>query len=129
MHCCGNVDWSMVLKTGTDILSFDAYNFAESLTRHPDPIKDFITKGGAIAWGIVPNEDEKLGGETAASLKDRLEEAMAPFTRNEGLRFRTLVEQSLLTPSCSLAGMSGEGSVRALELLADVSGKMRSRYL
>ena len=129
VHCCGNTDWSLLLKTNTDILSFDAYNFAESLSLYPAEVRKFLGRNGVIAWGIVPNEAEALAGETVASLKDRLEEAMAPFTRN-GVRFKQLVEQVLLTPSCTLTSLGSEEAVgRALELLAELSTTIRGRYL
>jgi len=129
VHCCGNTDWSILLETSTDILSFDTYNFAESLSLYPTEVKKFLDRKGAIAWGIVPNEAEALAGETVASLKDRLEEAMAPFTRN-GFRFKQLVEQGLLTPSCTLTSLASEEAAgRALELLAELSTAIRSRYL
>jgi hypothetical protein len=128
VHCCGNTDWSVLLDTSIDILNFDTYNYAESLTLYPAEVKKFIDRGGVIAWGIVANDEEPLSGETVPSLKDRLEEAMAPFTRN-GLKFDQLVKQSLLTPSCSLASMSVDAAGRALELLADLSDNMRRRYL
>jgi methionine synthase II (cobalamin-independent) len=128
LHCCGNTDWSVLLKTGLDILNFDAYNYAESVGLYPDEIKSFLARGGCIAWGIVPNEEGPVGQEAIASLRDRLEEAMAPFTR-DGVRFRDLAAQSLLTPSCTLASLSEEGSERALELLTGLSEEMRKRYI
>jgi hypothetical protein len=128
IHCCGNTDWSVILDTSIDILNFDAYKYAESLTLYPAEVKKFIRKGGVIAWGIIANEEEPLAGETVASLKDRLEEAIAPFTRN-GLNFNQIIKQSLLTPGCSLASMSVDATGRAMELLADLSDTMRRRYL
>lgn len=128
VHCCGNADWSMMLDTSIDIISFDTYNYAESLTLYQEEVKSFIAKGGAIAWGIVINEEKALAGETVASLKDRLEEAIAPFTRN-GPNFKTFIQQSLVTPSCSLASMSVDGAGKALELLTGLSDRIRSRYL
>ncbi len=128
LHCCGNTDWPVLLKTSLDILSFDAYNYAESLSLYPAEIKKFLGRGGAIAWGIVPNEAESLLRESVASLNDRLEAAMAPFARN-GLPFKDLVAQSLLTPSCGLASLSEEAAEKALELLAGLSKKIRQRYL
>jgi len=128
VHCCGNTDWSVLLDTSIDILNFDAYNYAKSLTLYPAEVKKLLDRNGTIAWGIVPNAAESLAVETVASLKDRLEEAMAPFTRN-GIRFRQLVEQGLLTPSCTLAGISEEASAQALELLTELSSVMRKRYL
>jgi hypothetical protein len=127
VHCCGSTDWSLLLKSSTDILSFDTYNYADSLSCYPAEVKAFIERGGSIAWGIVPNEEEVLAGESVASLHDRLGEAMAPFTR-EGVPFKRLVAQGLLTPSCTLASLSPEAGVRALELLAELSAKVRSKY-
>jgi hypothetical protein len=68
-----------------------------------------------------------LAGESVASLYDRLGEAMAPFTR-EGIPFKQLVAQSLLTPSCTLASLSPEAAIHALESLDELSAKMRSKY-
>jgi len=129
IHCCGNTDWSVLLDTSVDILSFDAYNFAQSLSLYPAEVKKFLDRKGTIAWGIVPNDEEPLTKESAASLKDRLEEAMAPFTRG-GIPFKQLIRQGLLTPSCGLASLATEeAAARALELLAELSAKIRKRYM
>jgi len=128
VHCCGNTDWSVILESNVDIISFDAYNYAQSLSLYPDAVKKLLDRGGTVAWGIVPNEEEALNRESAASLKDRLEEAMAPFTRN-GVPFRQLLAQGLLTPSCGLASIATEeAAVRALELLTELSDQIRMRY-
>jgi methionine synthase II (cobalamin-independent) len=127
IHCCGNTDWSVILKTKLDILSFDAYNYAESISLYPEEIKKFLGRGGAIAWGIVPNSTEPVSKESVASLKDRLEEAMAPFTRH-GIPFKDIVRQALLTPSCTLIPLGEEGSASALELLTELSAEMRRKH-
>ncbi|OGO30547.1 MAG: methionine synthase [Chloroflexi bacterium RBG_16_56_11] len=126
-HCCGNTDWSVLLKTNLDILNFDAYSYAESVSLYPEEIKRFLARGGCIAWGIVPNDAESIGREMVASLKDRLEEAMAPFTRH-GVRFRDLAAQSLITPRCGLDGLTEDGAEKVLELLTGLSGEMRRKY-
>ena len=128
IHCCGNTDWSVLLATSVNILNFDAYNFAESLSLYPKEVKRFLDRDGAIAWGIVPNQTETLGKETVASLKDRLEEAMSPFTRH-GIPFKQLVEQGLLTPCCSLATLTEEGAGQALDMLTGLSAAIRKRYV
>ena len=127
LHCCGNTNWPVLLSMPIDILSFDAYNYASSLSAYPNEVKSFLERGGAIAWGIVPNDEEALAKESVASLHDRLGEAMAPFTR-DGLSFNQVVEQGLLTPSCGLAGLSPEAANQTLELLADLSQYLRKRY-
>ncbi len=129
VHCCGNTDWSVLLGTSADIISFDTYNYAQSLSLYPAEVKKFLDRGGTIAWGIIPNDEQSLAKESAASLNDRLEEAMAPFTR-KGTRFKQLIEQGLLTPSCGLGSMATEEAAsRVLELLAELSIRIRKRYM
>ena len=128
VHCCGSTDWSLLLKTSTDILSFDAYNYADSLSCYPAEVKAFLERGGSIAWGIVPNDEETLAKESLASLYDRLGEAMAPFTRDD-IPFKQLAAQSLLTPSCGLASVSPEAATQALEFLAELSARIKGKYL
>ena len=127
IHCCGNTDWSVILGTTTDILSFDAYNYASSLSTYPDEVKSFLARGGTIAWGIVPNDEEALAKESLSSLYDRLGEAMAPFTRN-GIKFRQIITNGLITPSCGLASLSPEATCQALELVAKLSENIRKKY-
>ncbi|MBM3167248.1 MAG: methionine synthase [Chloroflexi bacterium] len=127
VHCCGTTNWSLLLKTSADVLSFDAYNYADSFSCYPSEVKAFLERGASIAWGIVPNDEDALARETVASLNDRLGEAMAPFTHG-GITFKQLVSQSLLTPSCGLGTLSPDAAVQVLQLLSELSGKVRSRY-
>ena len=128
VHCCGNTDWTILMETSVDIISFDAYNYARSLSLYPAEVGSFLERGGAIAWGIVPNDAESLAKETAASLKDRLEDAMASFIRG-GISFKQLIRQGLLTPSCTLTPLSKEAAGHALEMLVELSTTIRKRYL
>jgi methionine synthase II (cobalamin-independent) len=127
LHCCGNTNWSVLLDTKIDILSFDAYYYASSLSTHSDKVKSFLERGGSIAWGIVPNEEEALTKESLSGLRDRLEEAMAPFTK-DGVKFRQLIAQGLITPSCGLKSLSPEAASQALELTTKLSQDLRNRY-
>lgn len=129
VHCCGNTDWSVLLATDTNILSFDAYNYAASLALYPNDVKGFLTRRGAIAWGIVPNTASEVQSETVSSLQDRLEEAMAPFTRGNGIHMVDVVTQSLITPSCGMAGLPEEAVPTCFDLLTQLSSKMRETYL
>jgi len=128
LHCCGNSNWSVLLDTKIDILSFDAYNYVSSLSTHSDKVKSFLERGGNIAWGIIPNDEEALAKESLSSLRDRLEESMALFTR-DGVGFKQIIAQGLITPSCGLASLSLEAANQALELTAKLSHDLRSRYV
>jgi hypothetical protein len=127
IHCCGSTDWSILLDSSTDILSFDAYNYADSLATYTQNVESFIKRGGTIAWGIVPNDEDGLAGESLSGLIDRLGEAMAPYTFS-GVSFKELVAHSIITPSCSLSSLSADATIRVMELLAGLSEKMRGKY-
>ena len=127
LHCCGNTDWSVVLQTSLDILSFDAYNYAETIALYPNEAKNFLNRGGVIAWGIVPNDEQALKKETEASIGDRLDEAMRLLSK-KGISYDTIKSQCLITPSCGLGSISTEAATRALELTAAVSADFRKRH-
>ncbi len=128
VHCCGNTDWSLLLETSIDILNFDAYNFAESVSLYPEAIAAFLDRGGIMAWGIVPNEAKALESETAESLASRLEQAMSLLVR-KGISQELLIKRCLITPSCGLGGLRVEQADRALEMGASLSELVRGRYL
>ncbi|MCL0059945.1 methionine synthase [Dehalococcoidia bacterium] len=124
IHCCGNADWPVLMNTTIDILSFDAYNYGESLTLYPAEIKAFLDRGGVLSWGIVPSDEAMLSGETASKLLGHLEKLMGLLSDN-GIDYDRLLEQSLITPSCGLASISPRSAERALELTAEVSREFR----
>lgn len=96
IHCCGNTDWSVLLSTHLDILSFDAYGYLETLSLYPKDLKAFLERGGILAWGIVPTSEEVLK-EEAESLVKRFKEGVEVLSK-KGMD-RTLLERAILTPS------------------------------
>ncbi|MDD4794410.1 MAG: methionine synthase [Dehalococcoidales bacterium] len=128
IHCCGNTDWGLILSTNLDILSLDAYQYGDTLSLYPEAVKAFLARGGGVAWGIVPNSEPEIIKETPASLKDRLEETMAPLAR-AGIDFKLLAARSMLTPSCSLSALSEESAEHTLVLLNELSDLMKARHL
>jgi methionine synthase II (cobalamin-independent) len=126
IHCCGNTDWSVVLGTSLDILSFDAYNYGETLSLYPDEVARFLARGGVVAWGIVPNSEQALSAESASSLLDRLTDTM-DLLANKGVDGHLIRSRCLITPSCGLDSLSLESAARALELTAAVSARYRER--
>ena len=126
IHCCGNTDWSLLLSTPLDILSFDAYNYGETLTLYPKDVERFLGRGGIIAWGIVPNDETSLAEETPSSLVERLE-GLFEALLSKGLTYDKLISCCLITPSCALASLSAEAAARVLELTAEVSIELRKK--
>jgi len=127
IHCCGNTDWSLVLSTSVDVVSFDAFHYGETLVLYADDVRDFVNRGGIIAWGIVPNTIEALQAEDVSSLTEALLRLVHRL-KEKGVPLDSLVSRSLITPSCGLSGLPESGAERALCLLAGVSEEMRKRF-
>ncbi len=127
LHCCGNTDWPLVLSTGIDILSFDAYNYAHTVSLFPREVSSFLERGGVIAWGLIPNMEEQIAKETVGTLLDRFEGYMDMLFR-KGMDLDLLLESSLITPQCGLGGLEEEKAERVLELLNGTVEAIRQRY-
>ena len=127
-HCCGNTDWSILLSTSAEIISFDTYQYAQAFALYAADVRAFLSRGGIIAWGIVPADNEQvLMSETAESLIARLHEAMNLLVR-KGISFGDLISSSLITPSCGLRTLSEAAARRAFELTVEVSETMKEEY-
>lgn len=127
VHCCGNTDWSILLSTSVDILSIDAYAYAESLALYPAEVQAFLERGGIIAWGIVP-ANEQAATETVESLVGRLDSAIDLLVE-KGVSRDLLLQAGLVTPSDGTGTLSEELSDRVFYLTAGVSFAMRERYV
>jgi len=127
VHCCGNTDWSLLLRTSVDILNLDAYEYAEALSLYPQELSAFLERGGIIAWGIAP-AGEKAESETVESLVDRLESVLERLV-SKGVPRERLLQAGLITPSCGVGSLSPELAERVYALTAGVSAEMRRRYV
>jgi len=123
IHCCGNADWPMIFRTKVDIVNFDAFGYMEKVLLYPAEIKTFISRGSALAWGIVPTA-AFTGTETADALIARIETGMQRL-ESAGIDRKTLLRQSLLTPSCGMGSLTPEKTEAILKLLREVSDKMQ----
>ncbi len=123
IHCCGNTDWSMIMDSGVDIINFDAFSFQESLFLYPDHLKRFISKGGTIAWGIVPTGDSS-GKADIDKLYERLVSGLNRLI-NLGLNKELVYAASILTPACGMGMMTEKATEEVLDLLSKLSKRMR----
>ena len=126
VHCCGNTDWSLLLSTSVDILSFDAYEYAANLALYPEDIAAFLKRGGSLAWGITPKTTDAYD-ETVDSLVQRLEAAVDALVQ-KGLHCDDILQTSLISPSCGLGSLDEDLAEHVLRLTADVSTAMQERY-
>lgn len=123
VHCCGNTDWSLLLETPLDILSFDSYGYFDHLLLYEKALAAFFHRGGYLAWGLVPT-GEDLARETEDSLWQRFTSQVERLV-GMGLGVPEVLKHSLLTPACGLGYLSPEAATRALTLLSALSGRGR----
>jgi methionine synthase II (cobalamin-independent) len=126
VHCCGNTDWSILLSTSVDILSIDAYGYAEALALYPEEVGAFLERGGLIAWGVVPASD-KVMEETVDGLVDRLHDALGLFTA-KGLHQDDLLASALIMPACGCGSLAEDTAERVLALTGEVARALQERY-
>jgi methionine synthase II (cobalamin-independent) len=119
IHCCGNTDWSMIIEAGPDIVGFDAFGYMDYFFLYPDEISDFLVRGGAIAWGIVPTMGF-TGKESVEGLYSRLRDGLDRVAE-WGMDPEVLSGRSLLTPACGMGTMEEPSAERALDLLYSLS--------
>ena len=128
IHVCANADWSLILESDADIISFDAYSFFDKLMLYPVHVKQFIESGGILAWGIVPtlNSDD-IEEATVESLVTRWE---AQSTALEALGFdkTAILAQTFITPACGTGSLPLDLANKVLFLTRQVSDTLRQKY-
>ncbi len=118
VHCCGNTDWGMLLESSMRIINFDAVDYMETMALYAAQLRDFLTKGGVLAWGAVPN-DLRIDKETASDVKSRLKYGLG-YLKNAGLDPALLIERMLITPACGCAGLPDGLAAKAYAVLSDL---------
>lgn len=121
VHCCGNMDWSLLAATSIDIIAFDAYVYGDKVALYPQAIKSFLEKGGYLAWGIVPtgNPDD-IQRETYQSLKKKVDELIELYEK-KGIPADLLNHGMIFTPSCGLGTVTSQNTEKVLQLLSQMT--------
>ena len=122
VHCCANTDWSILMRTGVDILSFDAFGYAKNLLLYAENLREFFRRGGFLAWGITPSTDD-IDNQDFKTLWPRL---IASWGRLEELGFsrRQLVKRALITPSCGMGTVTPAQCEKILRVNREISEKV-----
>jgi hypothetical protein len=125
IHVCANADWSLLLESSTDVVSFDAYAYFDKFALYPEQIRRFLERGGILAWGIVPTLNaEDIDNETAESLTAGWWEKVKKLERM-GIESARIQSQALISPSCGTGSLSLLHAKRVLALTRSVSQSIR----
>ena len=129
VHICANGDWGPALTSDTDIISFDAYAYFDNFILYHDPLCDFLSRGGMLAWGIVPTGDPlAIAEESAGSLFGKWLvqlERLAAF----GFSKQQLMAQTFIAPSCGTGSLSIELAEKVLAMTDELSQMARAHLM
>jgi len=117
IHCCGNMDWSLLTRSSIDIISFDAYSFGDKVALYAPEINAFLLKGGWLAWGLVPTGSPDLAQKENATQLMKKRDDFAALLVQKGIARDRLMNQMMLTPSCGMGTLPMSSAERVLELL------------
>jgi methionine synthase II (cobalamin-independent) len=127
IHVCANTDWSMILGTRIDIVNFDTYSYFDRFLLYGAQIKQFIGRGGIIAWGLIPTGSaEALDAATTENLVHLWEDQCRQLAAL-GIDRERLLSQSLISPSCGVGSLDLVQAQKVLTLTREVSNRIRSR--
>ncbi|MCU0652513.1 MAG: methionine synthase [Candidatus Omnitrophica bacterium] len=124
VHCCGNTDWSMLASIPSiDIINFDAFAFQDKFLLYASDLGQFLKRGGAICWGIVPTQ-EFSGEETPQLLYKKIQEGIKGLAK-KGVDEELAWENLLLAPACGLGSLDPLKAEKILRLLSETSALIR----
>ncbi len=127
IHCCANIDWTLLIDSNVDVINFDAYQHSDKIALYHEEFQAFLERGGMLAWGIVPVTNELIAKESIQTLVERLEQGISLLVRN-GVDEGLLVSSSWLMPSCDTVMMTPENSDLAFNMTKEISDIMRGKY-
>ncbi|OGW37529.1 MAG: hypothetical protein A2Y97_09375 [Nitrospirae bacterium RBG_13_39_12] len=117
IHCCSKADWPLVINSGVKIISFDAYDYIDSIAMYPEEFTGFLKNDGYLAWGIVPTTDS-IREENSDSIKRRFDISMEKLSKS--VPQSLLQSRILLTPSCGTGSRSVEETVKVFKILVEL---------
>lgn len=122
IHCCSKADWPLVINSGVSIISFDAYDYIETISLYPAEFTAFLKNGGYLAWGIVPTT-ESIREENAGSINGRLNSGIERLSGS--VPKDLLLSQILLTPSCGTGSRSVEEAEKVFKTLVELKKMLK----
>ncbi len=125
IHCCGKADWPLVIKSDVRIISFDAYEYIETISMYPVEFTGFLKGGGYLAWGIIPTTDSIIE-EDPDLLKRRFDNSMEKLSKS--IPATHLLSQILLTPSCGTGSRSVEETLKVFRFLVGLRESLKGIF-
>lgn len=124
IHCCSKADWPLVISSNVSIISFDAYDYVETISLYPAEFTEFLKNGGYLAWGIVPTT-EAIQDEDLESVKQRFERGLELLSKS--VPADLLLSQILLTPSCGTGSRNLGETEKIFRIVSELGNSLKGR--
>lgn len=128
VHICANGDWSPVLESAADIISFDAYFYFDNFILYKEMLTRYLQRGGILAWGIVPTSDpeilERIDSAELFTLLQTQVNTIAAF----GFSTHQILSQTLIAPSCGTGSLPYDLAKKVISLTTEVSALAKGLF-
>lgn len=128
IHCCGKCDWTVPIDSGVDIINLDAFTFAQNLSIFYKEVAQFLSRGGKIAWGVVPTLDKDALDRSNLNLILSKFEIAINYLTKKGIDEKLIIDNSMITPSCGAGALTVELAEKAMILTKQVSDILKEKY-
>jgi methionine synthase II (cobalamin-independent) len=111
------------METKVDVISFDAYDYGETIGLYQKNLKKFLDRGGILSFGIVPASN-KINQEGEESIKKKLNNLLNSLLK-KGFAKEKLTKNCLITPSCGLGNLKEDVAKKILNSTKELSNELK----
>jgi hypothetical protein len=124
IHCCSKADWPLVISSNVSIISFDAYDYVETISLYPSEFTAFLKNGGYLAWGIVPTT-EAIQDENTESIRTKFGHRIDLLSKS--IPSELLLSRILLTPSCGTGARNLDETEKIFRIVSELGNSLKGR--
>ena len=128
IHCCGKCDWIIPIKAGVDIITLDAYAYAQNFSLFNNYLTEYFKQGRKIAWGVIPTLNADLLEKADLDKMVKVFEKAVKYLTEKGIDEKIIIDNSLITPSCGAGSLSENLALKAMDLTKQLSVSLKERY-
>lgn len=121
-------DWAALVTLPVDLIFFDAYEHSAGLIQAAEAVGNFLERGGALGWGVVPAEPSTVTQERVETLTRRFISTVEYLAAASSLTCERIAGQAFISTSGVLTHLSVDQAARAANLCAEVAVAARSNF-
>ncbi|MCS6879931.1 MAG: hypothetical protein RMK84_13020 [Oscillochloridaceae bacterium] len=124
----GNMRWADLLELPADLIFFDAVRREAELVQAAKAIGQFLERGGALGWGVVPAEIPELVEQWQGLLTQRFIGAITQVATASGTPAEAIASRSLVSTCSTLSHLPADQAARAATLCAAIAAAAQAHF-